>query len=419
MSKGILVDLNIMGNLKCIKNKTIVVWGAGDKGKYVIKMLKKAGISVLYVCDSNVKLWGVEIEGQIVISPFELCRIGNRGKLCIVLCTMPGSNPAIRKTLEQIIDVKYEYATYFGIINLFRFHYEALFRDEYIKCSFRIEKEIGKLEYQQLILQRLNNVCKVRDEDILVLQPGKVGSISIMANLMREGCSVYHFHYIYSWAGILQEEYRKIWETALKNLKVKKIKIITGVREPIARDFAAFFEAFSEKNNIRRGDWIFRCGDVYKVFRQYMEMVVHGDYRPWNDGIPEVWGDEFIWFDKEIKELWGIDVYQYPFDKENGYTVIYSEKVDIFLYKSERLNDVSEKLYEFALGYPIPEFVIENRAEDSWRNEAYQEFKRNVVLSPDYVEHYYKDNKRMDFFYTKEEKEGFLKKWENQIGWKE
>ena len=52
MSKGVLIDLNIMRDEGNIKNKTIIVWGAGDKGKNVIKLFKKADIRILYVCDT-------------------------------------------------------------------------------------------------------------------------------------------------------------------------------------------------------------------------------------------------------------------------------------------------------------------------------------------------------------------------------
>ena len=52
----------------------------------------------------------------------------------------------------------------------------------------------------------------------------------------------------------------------------------------------------------------------------------------------------------------------------------------------------------------------------SWCSAAYQEFKNNVVPSLSYIEHYYKNNKKMDHFYTLEEKDEFLKAWERK--WK-
>ncbi len=418
MSKGILIDLDIMRDSEFIKGKSIILWGAGDKGKYVIKMLKKASIHVSYVCDSNAELWGTAVEGYTVISPFELCKAADKENLCAVLCTAPGSNQTIRKALDYIVDASYEYATYFGIVYMFRFHYETLFQDEAVKYLFRLEKEVGWLEFQQRNLKVLSDVWGVTEGEILLLQPGKVGSSSILVNLLREGCGGYHLHHIHFPANILQEEYRKIWEAALERLRSKKIKLITGVREPIARDISSVFESFNERNNIRRGDWLFKTGDPYKIFEQYTDMILYGNYEPWSSGVPKVWGDEFVWFDQEIQRLWGIDIYQFPFDREKGYSVIRSKGIEIFLYKCEKLDEVSEELYQFALGHAVSCFVSANRADISWRNEAYQKFKRSVVLRPDYVAHYYKDNGKMDHFYTEEEKSGFLKKWEKQIGQK-
>ena len=41
---------------------------------------------------------------------------------------------------------------------------------------------------------------------------------------------------------------------------------------------------------------------------------------------------------------------------------------------------------------------------------------RDVIKIPrDIVDFYYKDNPRMDHFYTEEEKTEFLKKWESNI----
>ena len=71
----------------------------------------------------------------------------------------------------------------------------------------------------------------------------------------------------------LEEGCRGVWERAWRNLRHKRLKIITGVREPISRDFSALFQALNERNNIRRGEWLFNTGDLYEVFRQYEDMM--------------------------------------------------------------------------------------------------------------------------------------------------
>ena len=416
MSKGRLIDLEIMRDETYMKGSEIIVWGAGEKGKHVIDMLKEADIPISCICDSNADLWDTEMESYLIKSPFTIRHFVNTENLCAILCVESKHVSAIQKSLDYIVDTNYQFATYFGIVSMFRFHYQSLFRNPSIAYSFAIEKNMGRLEYQKRQFQILNELCQIKDGDVLVLQPGKVGSLSIYSNLRRERRGVYHFHHIHFPMNFLEEGCRGVWERAWRNLRHKRLKIITGVREPISRDFSALFQALNERNNIRRGEWLFNTGDLYEVFRQYENMILHGNYEPWRDGIPEAWGDEFLWFDREIRQFWGIDIYEHPFNKEEGYSIICSDGIEIFLYKCEKLNDILMELYQFALGHPLSHFFSENRMDVSWCSAAYQEFKHNVVPSLSYIEHYYKNNKKMDHFYSLEEKDEFLKAWERK--WK-
>lgn len=416
MGRGVLVDLELMRNQEWIRDKELVIWGSGDKGGYGIRMLRKAGISVSMVCDSNAELWGTEREGHTVVSPDALCHADAR-RLCVFLCVAPGNYRAVRKALDQILDGGYQYATYFGIVNLFRFHYETLFSEEYDKWLFRLEEDMGLSTLRQSQLCKLHDIYGVEDGDIMVLQPGKVGSCSVVKSICGKERRLMHVHHLGFPSDVLQESYKGVWEMALKNMTGKRLKVIAGVREPIGRDISAFFQMFSEGNEIfRRGDWILGTGDLYQGFGQYEDMIVRHNYEPWRNGILGVWGDEFLWFDEEIKKLWGIDIYEYPFDREKGYSVIRCGGIELFLYKSEKLNEVTEELHRFVSGSPAPHFASVNLAETSWRNEAYQEFQKNVLLDPAYVNHYYQNNPRMDHFYTEEEKKNFLKNWEGRIG---
>jgi hypothetical protein len=156
----------------------------------------------------------------------------------------------------------------------------------------------------------------------------------------------------------------------------------------------------------------------YSVNRQFESNEESENYlfRHFMDSFccPIKYGKMFDWFDWEIKEIYGIDIYEYPFDKEKGYSIIKKGNIEIMIYRLENLNKLESIVGDFV---GLDDFKLEsaNTAEQKPYNSIYREFAKTILLPKEYVDFYYKNNPRMDHFYSKEEKRQFLTKWSSNI----
>ena len=414
-----LKDLDVIRSEDTLRGRELVLWGASYKGWYVYNMLKEIGIKIAFCCDSDPNLWGKEFDELVILSPYELKELSLKNPLVILAASMAYYKP-ILANLHMIMPGEYDIVSYFAISNLFRFHYERLFLNRYIVDKFRLDAMQCREERNRYILSFLNGMMCAENGDIFILQPGKVGSSSLRVELQERGKRVMHIHNIVFPDHILDEFYRDVWNTGLEHLREKKIKYITGVREPIARDVSAFWQSFSEKN-VARGDLTtIQNPDLLEMFLTYQGLIREGTQamnQACGQTTPVVWNNEFDWFDKQFKEGLGIDIYQYPFDKEAGYQIIETEKCSVFLFKLERFDDVYDKIIQFATEgvHTSVDVRRENRGDQKWFSFTYKDFVKKVRLDTKYVNAYYKDNSKMDHFYTEDEKLEFLRKWEANI----
>jgi hypothetical protein len=126
------------------------------------------------------------------------------------------------------------------------------------------------------------------------------------------------------------------------------------------------------------------------------------------------YGHQFNWFDNEIKAVLGIDVYKHPFNREKGYSIIKQDNIEVLVLKLEKLNTLESVIGEF-VGVSDFKLVNINEANSKPVKYLYKNVRESIKLPRKIFDFYYKDNPRMNHFYTKEEQAEFLKKWENNI----
>ncbi len=80
-SKYFIKEQNIVERLK---NKCILVFGAGEYGKKTINLLEKYGLNVLGVADSDSQKIGTQFEGYDIISLREMINIESENKIVLV-----------------------------------------------------------------------------------------------------------------------------------------------------------------------------------------------------------------------------------------------------------------------------------------------------------------------------------------------
>lgn len=409
-------DLEICKNINVLKEAgEIILYGAGGKGQEILGWLQDAGIKVDKFCDIDIKKCGEHIKNIEIISPFQIKSSPNRcDKFLYIIACIPYPKELI-DLLECMGMKDARVITYWGIKTAIQIHAKALYENKQERLAIlKIDNMRRKSQYINWGINNVHSLITSPDNALWIIQPGKTATTSLNARLRENKVAFFFTHHLEYPNHILGEEFRDVWEKEIH--KKKNLKVIAAVREPLSRDFSAFWQAFTENvQHIARMPIL--GNDFKKMYDIFINFILKGSAytkEKLGDSMPYTWNDEFEWFDEQIKKHLGIDVFQYPFDRERGYTIIKKENIELFLFKVEKMEDILDELSTFA-GADRLSGVNANVAEQKWYGLAYAEFKKEVSLPEEYVKHYYQKNYKMDYFYTQEEKNGFLEKWRRNI----
>lgn len=220
------------------------------------------------------------------------------------------------------------------------------------------------------MFKRLNDVItRFSDENnVLIYQMGKVGSTSLEKSIPGS----IHLHSLYGNAPcwIFQKQHRSglafingyVGDFIKRRciLKRKKVKIITLVRDPYKRNLSMFFQDLSH--------WVYnymgaqgadcRTDDSGFLFDVFESSFDH-DYL-------------HSWFDKEIRRLTGIDIYESSFSSQ-GFSIYKNGKFEVLLLRAEDLNNNMDIIEKF-LGIEL-KVSSSNLGEKKWYSSLYREFK--------------------------------------------
>lgn len=247
---------------------------------------------------------------------------------------------------------------------------------------------------------------------VFIFSVGKVGSSTIANTLRKYGIYEVQPHSLrYSRIGSYfvipknthQLFIRNFYKTLLIRIKGfflklkirfvhRRVKVVTLVRDPISRNISAFFEQFPHISNRPMSEY--NTNELIELF-----------WESCNHDAP------LVWFDKEMKPFFGVDVLEYGFDKEHGFAQYSVGKIDVLVLKMEKVSTLSSVMSNY---FEVPDFeiVATNRADNKEYAEAYKDFKSNLKISKDYADKFY-TSELIRHFYTREEIEGFYRKWVN------
>lgn len=242
---------------------------------------------------------------------------------------------------------------------------------------------------------------------VLVHQMGKVGSRSLVSALEKlPGLEIVHTHQL-NLEGLarLREQHKA------KRLRVpphvgdaerihreflargRKLELITVVREPIGRNFSAFFQNLE----------FFATADprdpsvpVERYIQEFLEGYAHH--------VP------LRWFDLQVKEPLGLDVFEHPFPHDVGYQIFEHDGHRMLLLRAESSDAVKLRGVNEFLGANLTALPRVNVGDNKDYSEIYQAFKERIRLSEAYVDELL-DSKYTRHFYTSEEIAGFRRKW--------
>jgi hypothetical protein len=285
-----------------------------------------------------------------------------------------------------------------------------------------ISNRINMWKTERQLKQELLNNSSV----IFVYQMGKVGSVSTYLTLKKKlpDQAIYHIHNLNS------EHFSKIWEAMqldqhyhaftfghscitkylsehIEEIKGQKsIKIITGVREPIARNISWFFQ-------------IIDCACVFpEFFIKYEKGLITMDdiiKKFWSQNF--VYGKQYDWFEEELEAVFGIDIASIDFPKEKGYAIANFPdlNIELLVLKLEKLDSCLKEALETFL--EVENLNCERLDPADFLDEndylIYENLRKSLTFSDEYLEEIY-DQPLVRHFYTDEEINKFKLKWSSQ-----
>lgn len=250
---------------------------------------------------------------------------------------------------------------------------------------------------------------------VFLYQMGKVGSTSVEEGLKAQGLGVRHIHSI---GGDFADQFRfrraraslaRRWRkrllglihARLLHLPNRPAKVITLVRDPLARNIAAFFQLF------RRVLWEEPGFDTRKDIGA-RELVARAFETHFDHRAP-LW-----WFPREIGRTLGIDVLAHPFERERGWTRILRGNIDLLVVRMEDLANARGAIAGFA-GVPRLDLPTTNLGSRKWYADLYRDFREHYRPPTAMLDELYGS----DFarhFYTPDEIAGFRRRWETPRG---
>ena len=422
MGRVVYYDLEILNGIGDLRRADcVILHGVAEKGQRLYRLLNTAGVKIDAFYDRNAEM----IQTFDNISVFSLKEMlymvqQRKGTVYVISCISQSEDSwdDVQKIANNCESVDFRFVSYWAISFSVYMHRFELF-DKAPGILEEIQKENAFIStwMSKHALAYLEEYNGADEKTIWLLQPGKVGSTSILNQIRNTGIRCIHSHVASYPEFIFGENYRHVWEDMLAYYTDKNIKIITMVREPIERDYSSFWQAFSEGKMERIRIMPNMKGNLQELYNSYTNMILEGRRtmeKRLGIATPWTWVEEFMWFDEHFGRQLGVDIYKHPFDRERGYEIVTCRNYNIFIGKLEKLHQFLPALKNF-VGNENIQFARDHSSAQKWFSMAYKEFIKRVQIPEKYYIHYYEDNERFKHFYSDEEITSYRHRWEKQV----
>ncbi|MEV0135523.1 putative capsular polysaccharide synthesis family protein [Dactylosporangium sp. NPDC050688] len=253
---------------------------------------------------------------------------------------------------------------------------------------------------------------------VVVYQMGKVGSSTVHRTLReaRLPVPVYKTHYL-SDEGVArarrlyanlrtsvplphEQTVDRLRET-LRTVGVPPWKVITLVREPVARDVSAYLQMVDVLHPQIVGDDRTPRRAARAATAQFLSFDEHRNYT-------------CTWFDVELKAALGVDVFAQPFDHTAGCVRLRRGDLEVLVLRTEDLDSHGAETISDFLGVRVPLRHASSRAPDKLQSVYTEDIYRQVVSRvrlPEPVCRRIYSSRYARHFYLDEERERFIAKW--------
>src|SRR5581483_2063064 len=172
--------------------------------------------------------------------------------------------------------------------------------------------------------------------------------------------------------------------------------IVTMVRAPIPRALSAFFENVDSYV----ADFWARWKAQTLTFEELNNVFFHR-YRD----------DSLIhWFDDQVRDVFGIDVFASPFPSEQGYAIYQGNKARLLLLRLEDMERRGAKAFCEFFGLNHFQPMMKNVGERKAYGELYRQFLDQLRLPPEYIQEIH-SSRYARHFYTPQELDASVARW--------
>jgi len=288
---------------------------------------------------------------------------------------------------------------------------------------FLIRRSRRITEYLQTLRFRLQH--RSAAPPIVVHQMARVGSISVLHAILRcfDRGHVFHTHFLNP-ATIAAERARvdllhrmrgdvgltrELLAAVMLDERLRRDgahgaeegdgwRVVTMVRDPVARTISAFFRHFAYNHPQLSPTFHEDPGNVGRLLELFLaadeaeRRVTHH------------------WFDRELREPLGIDVYDAPFPHDAGFARWSTARTELLLLRTEDMDRVGEGALRDFLRAPRLALETRNRGVEQAYGAAYAAFMSKLRLPSSYLDEMY-DAPVARHFYSEAERERFRRRW--------
>ena len=288
-------------------------------------------------------------------------------------------------------------------------------RKKLVYTPQRTEKLNVRRSYSNPILTIANADRSNLPLPVVICQMGKVGSTSLMKSLNKHSILNQQIHFLSPSSIEKTEAYyrninpsgipdhlrrsREIYQMIAETSPGNKWKIISLVRDPIARAISSVFQNMSDLfPGIENCESVFALDQIEThLLHQIEEFDESSDFA-------------CTWFDKELKAVFGFDIFQHPFNKDRGYDIFETEKADFLIIRTENLTRSCPTALKEFLNIESFELSNNNVGGKKPYRKLYKQLLNNITIPADTLNRIY-GSRFVRHFYKNSEIENFKKRW--------
>lgn len=222
----------------------------------------------------------------------------------------------------------------------------------------------------------------------IIFSTGRVGSMALFQSLYRRGVFVVAVETLDP-ERLAEGNKPGTWNWTYKHIikPRRPAKILTIVRDPLALMVSDYFPKLKWITGQPEAYNTLSVGELCEIFNTtYFEQERHTF--------------KLTWFEREFEPALGINIFDHPFDTEEGWTRLQQDPYEVLVIRTGMDAGLKNQLVGEFVGLSDFEIIQFNTGEKKPYGAVYSAFKKQLTISPDLVDMVYASAYARHFFST-------------------